>query len=386
MGRPVTLRQQVVDVLLALALTVVGLVALIPHDDGYRGGPLWLSVVIQLLTTLPLAVRRRWPGLVALVVVGANTLPNPFIAHSMTFWGSAVPIAVVMYTVGRYCSARPARWLLLLAAVCILTYGIHVPDFRGAEDVIFPIVLFAAAWGVGQVIARLTRQREALDAALLQLEQQQEDRQRQVVLEERTRIAREMHDVVAHGVSVMVVQAGAARMDLADDRDAARSSLLAVESAGREVLDELRRTVSLLRGPSAEPGSAAPSPGIGELPDLVGSLRDSGLVVDLHVEPGAGADAGRELAAYRVVQEALTNALRHAGPTRVAVRVTADPLAVEVRDHGPGAGTVAASQTGGGNGLVGLRERVAMYGGRLEARREGAGFVVRADFPAEPAS
>lgn len=387
MGGPVTVRQQLVDALLALALTVVGLVLLVVSDeDGYRAGPLWLSVVIQLCTTLPLAVRRRWPIGAALVATGAHTLPNPFIAHSLGFWGSAVPIAVLLYTASRLRTPRRSWWPLLVGLVCLLTYGIHVPEFRGADDVLFGVVLFGASWGAGLVTARLIRQREELDAALLQLEQQQEAHGRQVVLEERTRIAREMHDVVAHGVSVMVVQAGSARLDLADDLDGARGSLLAVESTGREVLNELRRTVTLLRGATDQSAAAAPSPGLAELPDLVGSLRSSGLVVDLRVDPEAGADPGRELAVYRIVQEALTNALRHAGRTQVDVRVSADPLTVEVSDRGssqtPGP---AGPTTGGGNGLVGLRERVAMYGGRFEAGREGTGFVVRAVIPTETA-
>lgn len=394
----VTLRQQVVDALLALAFTVLGLVMLlVPNEDGYSGGPLWLSVVIQLFTTLPLAVRRRWPTGTALVALGAHTLPNPFVAHSLGFWGSAVPLAILLYTAGRHDSPSRSWWALLLALVCLLTYGIHVPEFRGADDVLFCLAVFAVSWGAGLVIARLTHQREALDSALQQLEQQREAHGRQVVLEERTRIAREMHDVVAHGVSVMVVQAGAARMDLDDDLDAARGSLVAVEETGREVLTELRRTVSLLRSPSQHTDGAAPSPGLAQLPDLVESMRGAGLTVDLRVEPSAESDPGQELAVYRIVQEALTNALRHAGTTRVDVHVTAEPLAVEVRDHGPAAAagreaageaaarhTPGAATVGGGNGLVGLRERVAMYGGSFEAARDGAGFVVRAAIPTEP--
>ncbi|MCK0113002.1 histidine kinase [Ornithinimicrobium sp. F0845] len=386
MRAPVTLRQQVVDAVVALVLTVVGVVMLVaPTEDGYRGGPLWLSLVIQLFTTLPLAVRRRWPTASALVAIGAHTLPNPWIAHSLGFWGSAVPIAILLYTAGRHGHPRRSWWALLLAMVCLLTSCIHVPEFRGADDVIFGVVCFGAAWGAGRVIARLTHQREALDAALLELEQQREAHSRQVLLEERTRIAREMHDVVAHGVSVMVVQTGAARMDLEDDVDSARDSLLAVETIGREVLTELRRTVSLLRSPSQHADGTAPSPGLAQLPDLVESMRGSGLTVDLRLESPSGSDPGRELAVYRIVQEALTNALRHGGGTRVEVHVSAEPLAVEVRDHGPVAPTAPGASVGGGHGLIGLRERVAMYGGSFQAGQEATGFVVRAAIPTEPA-
>ena len=189
-----------------------------------------------------------------------------------------------------------------------------------------------------------------------------------------------MHDVLAHGVSVMV-QAGAARLALPADADEAREGLLSIESTGRGVLRELRRTVGLLRDHD-ENTSVLPAPGLADLPALARAMRDAGLDVELDVSGPRPADSGRELAAYRVVQEALTNCLRHAGPTRVRVTVTGGPeLEVRVEDQGR-RGKLPATGPGG-NGLLGLRERVGVYGRSLEAGPARDGFVVDARIPTE---
>jgi signal transduction histidine kinase len=201
-----------------------------------------------------------------------------------------------------------------------------------------------------------------------------------------------MHDVVAHGVSVMVVQAGSARLELPADATAARQSLLAVERTGRDVLGELRRTVGLLRAESAETPGAAPSPGIADLPALVEVMQAAGLRIQLdlpdRLRGGRPCDAGRELTVYRIVQEGLTNALRHAGRTSVRVEVGDTPdLWVRVTDLGrPGTPPTRDRTDGlppGGHGLLGMRERVSMYGGAVSAATEGRGFVLRADIPWE---
>jgi signal transduction histidine kinase len=376
--------QWAIDAALALTLAGLGQMQLVvPNDDGYFAGTHEVSVALMALGSLPLALRRVVPVAVAGVVFGAHIVPSLLVAHSVTFWGTIVPMAIALYSAARWGSDRRSPALLALPLAFILTYGIHVEDFNTWDEFVFTALLMGCAWSAGRVIARLSAQRRTLDAALRQLEAREEERQQQVLLEERTRIAREMHDVVAHGVSVMVVQSGAARMELADGDTAAREFLLAVEQTGRQVLDELRRTVSLLRTTHDASPTAQPSPGLAELPTLVHAMRAAGLDVDLEIDPDLDVDPGRELAAFRVVQEALTNVLRHAGPTHVLVRVVAHPhLRVEVTDAGARHDVTGARLSGGGHGLVGMRERVAVYGGNLRARPHGQGFSVSADFPA----
>ncbi|WP_449060918.1 sensor histidine kinase [Planomonospora algeriensis] len=207
-----------------------------------------------------------------------------------------------------------------------------------------------------------------------------------VAVEERIRIARELHDVVAHSVSVMVMQAGAARLTLDPAQVAQREALTAVEETGREAVEELRRMVGLLRtGPDAE--GLAPQPGLARLDDLVEQARAAGLEVGLSVEGvPAPLPMGLDLSAYRIVQEALANTLRHAGPTRSEVTVAYRPrmLCLDIVDEGPrdGRTPIAGGPAGTGHGLIGMRERVALFHGRLSAGPlpEG-GYGVRVSLP-----
>ena len=382
MARPLTRWQLGVDVALAGLFTGLGLLQLfVPNDDGYYGGPLWLNIVLTVVITSALAVRRVWPIAAAVVPLVVHLLPTPFTATASSFWGMAVPLAILMYGAARWGDRNRALAVLALPLALFPLQAIHVPAFREPQEQVFPILLVGSVWAAGRVIHRLEQQRRDLDAALAQVAVQQEELNRRAVQGERQRIAREMHDVVAHGVSVMIVQAGSARTDLAPDATAPRDSLLAVEGTGREVLGELRRIVSLLRH-DEEPGTR-PSPGLADLPDLAEAMQASGLAVSLALEEGVQVDPGRELASYRVVQEALTNALRHSGRTRVEVRVglNGDTLCVQVEDDGPPPGHEPTPVVGGGHGLAGLRERIALYGGCFEARRNERGFVVCAGIP-----
>jgi signal transduction histidine kinase len=205
---------------------------------------------------------------------------------------------------------------------------------------------------------------------------------REAVVEERARIARELHDAIAHNVSMMVVQAGAERRVLEGaGRGSTHETLQAIEQIGRGALTEMRRMVGMLRGDDDDP--LAPQPGLADLPMLVDQVRDAGLPVEFAVEGEAQPlPVGLELSAYRIVQEALTNALKHAGDAHASVRVRYGPesLELEIVDDGPGA---AAPVAGAGHGLVGMRERVALYGGTFAAGRDGAGggFAVRVLLP-----
>jgi signal transduction histidine kinase len=203
---------------------------------------------------------------------------------------------------------------------------------------------------------------------------------REAVVEERARIARELHDAIAHNVSMMVVQAGAERKVLEPEGGSTREVLETIEKIGRGALTEMRRLVGMLRSDAADP--LAPQPGLDDLPTLVGQVREAGLPVELQVEgEKRGLPVGIELSAYRIVQEALTNALKHAGDARatVHVRYGADSLELEIVDDGAGAPALVAS---GGHGLAGMEERVALFGGRLDAgRRPSGGFAVRVLLP-----
>ena len=224
------------------------------------------------------------------------------------------------------------------------------------------------------------QQARGLDELQLKLEAARTAAAERAVAEERQRIARELHDVVAHSVSVMTVQAGAVRRLLHPDQERERLALEAIEATGREALTEMRRLVGLLRDQSATP-DFAPQPSMRAIDVLLGTVRESGLPVDLVVEGNpAELPPGVDLAAYRVIQEALTNALKYAGPARacVTVRWKRGELELEVANDG----TSEPGGDGGGHGLVGLRERVSLVGGTIESGpKEGGGFVVTAHLP-----
>ena len=234
------------------------------------------------------------------------------------------------------------------------------------------------AWAIGMLVRGPVARARSAEERAAQLEQEQDDAARQAVIDERQRIARELHDIIAHSVSVMTVQAGAVRRRLTPDQDRERDSLVAVERTGREALAEMRRLVGLLREEDAV-ASYRPQPGMQALEALIANVRDAGLPVELEVEgTSRELSPGVDLAAYRVVQEALTNVLKHAGPARARVRLCwgAGELRIDVENDGRDIGH------GIGFGQAGMRERLRLYGGRLEsgARPEG-GYLVRAYVP-----
>jgi signal transduction histidine kinase len=250
---------------------------------------------------------------------------------------------------------------------------------------VLPAVVY---WGGAIVAGRFIRGRQRLLRLLgdraARLEHEREAKAAQAVLEERARIARELHDVIAHSVSVMVIQASVERRTLPVDQVSTREVLGEVERAGREVLAELRRLLGVMRAPGRS-GSLAPQPGLEALDALIQESHKAGQAVEVHVEGDARPlSAGIDLAAYRIVQEALTNARRHAPGARADVMLRWQPreLAIEIVDDGPGP---AADSNGSGHGLVGMRERATLYGGRVDTGRAGnaGGFQVRAWLPLE---
>jgi signal transduction histidine kinase len=367
------------DCALAIALTLSAQVeiwvpaAAIGIGDVEGSRPL-LSVT-SLLITLPLAVRRTAPLLSNAVVMGGAAVQALLTVPTD---GLTLLIALLLsaYSVAAYCDRRRAAVGGVFALAAIAASAHDLADWG------FAVLILGAASLAGRAVRRRSSQVETLDARARALEQEQESAARQAVEEERARIARELHDIVSHRVSTMVVQAQAADALLASDLSAARDALHAIDEGGRQALTELRVLLGLLRDDEHDT-DRYPSPDLDRLPELIDQTRAAGVPVSLrvdgtpfHVPPGIG------VAAYRIVQEALTNVLKHAGaaPTEVVVRYDADVLEIVVADHG--ARPVNGRHTG--HGLVGMRERVGIFGGSIEAgpRAEG-GFAVRARLPIE---
>lgn len=341
-------------------------------DDGIPG-PRPLNTILMLGIILPLAWRRRLPIWVLGTVftfagtqmwfIDAAVSPQPPFQH----W---LAILIAMFSVGAHSDRRGATvaglvgWLAFLAVdLAMMSNGTYRFDEQfGAW------VLIAAAWGLGYSLRGSRTQASHHAARAARLEAVREEETRLAVVDERSRIARDVHDIVAHSVSVMVVQAQAAQRVMVGEEPSAREALISIEETGRKALSEMRRLVGFLR--EGEHDGLAPQHGLGDLESLVDAMRNAGLDVEyeIHGDPRP-LPAGLDLSAYRILQEALTNVLKHAGPvrTRVALAYEHDSLDLLVSDEGPGAGTVGpAGSDGDGRGLAGMRERVALFGGILE--------------------
>jgi signal transduction histidine kinase len=340
------------------------------------------ATVLGVVVTLAVGVRRRLPATTGLLAGGvAVVLAAVWSAPSLITWGIAW--LCCMYALAVW--AAPRRFAVVAALVWGATFvTAALPGERAAATLQFGVISLAVLLLVRRVVG--DRERRALLA-----ERERDVTAREAVVEERARIARELHDAIAHDVSMIVLQAGAERRVL-DGGEGTRQVLATIERSGRGALTEMRRLVGLLR--SDAPGALAPQPGLEDLPRLVAGVRAAGLPVDLHVEGERRPLAvGIELSAYRIVQEALTNALKHAGDAHATVRVRYDAaaLALEIADDGAGAGAEADAGAGagprepaasGGHGLVGMHERVTLLGGRLDAaRRPSGGFTVRVVLP-----
>jgi signal transduction histidine kinase len=333
------------------------------------------------LYTLPLLARGRWPLGAPLFVIVVQVLVSFLDIPGGDREHSGVVAYVLAFWVLGYCNGLRAAVLGLvvgLAGVVVVTLEDPRVEAGGSFSV---AVIASATWLVGAVLRQRSLRLAEVEERSAALER---DRQEALaaVAEERTRIALELHDVVAHSVSVMTVQAGAARMLLNSEPDRALEPLLAVEEAGRQALDELRRLLGILR-PEESKSALGPQPGLKNLAELAVSVRSTGLDVDLVIEGEVRPLApGMELATYRIVQEALTNVLKHsgAGHVRVLIRYEPQRLRVEVCDDGHG-GSRTTSRSGG-RGIPGMRERAALYGGELLAEPgDGGGYGVRVTIP-----
>ena len=398
-----------VDCLIAAAFFTLGLLSVrVTHDLGaakahnYRFA---VGVAMMALLTFPLAVRRRVPPVSLICVVLAVLGVTIWGVSDQTLIGTTAFVAI--YSVGAYSPRRVANWVRGLCIAVMFGDLLWVLLFReidiahsqaslvgaGLLAVGSNLFFFIAAWVIGDV-ARQSRLRAADLASInADLQAAQGVINQQAVLDERIHIAREVHDVVAHHVSVMGVQAGAARRVMARSPEQASEVLSSIEASSRQAVAELQRLLGFLRSESDLPGTVdAPQPSLSHLDALIEEMNDAGLLVTAETEGVPGPlPPSVDLSAYRVVQEGLTNALKHAGAGTIAtvsLRYLPDRLELSLADDGRGRSNGrsdhmdAEPAATSGHGLLGMRERVALHGGRFEAGlRHGSGFEITATFP-----
>ncbi|GAA3441492.1 sensor histidine kinase [Planomonospora venezuelensis] len=323
-------------------------------------------------------LRQRAPFTVLAVYTLASTASIAYVGELPAAWQLYTQLVLLFTLLGAY---PPGERRVLAGAALTVVFDLAIlwrtPGDVGPGDVAVLIAMTAIAGGAGVAVRRYRQ-------IALQAQERGELIAREAVTEERFRIARELHDVVAHSVSVMVMQAGAARLMLLPDQTTEREALKVVEETGREAVEELRLMVGLLRTGSGHEG-LAPQPSLARLDELVEQVRLAGLDVRLTIEGSpVPLPVGLNLSAYRIVQEALTNTLRHAGPTRseVTVAYRSRMLCLDIVDEGPRDGRRAPASGGPGHGLVGMRERVALFHGRLSAGPlPDGGYGVRVSLP-----
>jgi signal transduction histidine kinase len=358
-----------IDAAIALVLLVWGLT-----DIGDRTVA---AVAGAVLMAVPLAWRRQAPLAVTALAGAGFVLPalEPEPAESLA---GLLALILACYSGTAYAADRRRAAAAVAVAV---TAAVAEPLLLGGEDIAFIVIIASTATGAGWVL-RGGRARFRQD--VMRLEQERDERAREAVVAERRRVARELHDVVAHAVSVMVVQAGAAEEVLDADPAHARRALGSIQGAGRAAMEDLHRMLEVLRDPGDE-SPPAPAPDLSRLEPLLDSFREAGLevAVELRNEPGDLPD-GVARSAYRVIQEGLTNVLRHAPGARAHVVLARPPgmLEIQVSNSAPTEPRRADLQ-GSGSGLAGLAERVEVYGGEFEAGAADGGFVVRARLPVE---
>jgi signal transduction histidine kinase len=365
------------DTILAVVVCAIGLAEVwVPFDSRQGTGSAPLTTASVLLCCLPLALRRRYP--LAVVAVVMLTWPVVLLVGPVyvLFYGAFVPMGIALFTVARHGRHREPFIGAAIAAVTLLMADLTIPQLQPPAERVFHWTVFTLVWAAGFGLRRFEQRaaehlQRAIDTEVAAAEQAMA-----AVVDERGRIARELHDIVAHSVSMIVVQAGAAAQVAEEDPAYARRALETIRTTGTNALAEMRRTVTMLRDGDAE---LAPQPGVElGLPALLDDAREGGLDARLAVDGDPRPlPAGLDLAAYRIVQEALSNVRRHASASRVDVRLcyATDALCIEVADDGVGARDLRP-----GHGLIGMRERTSVYGGHLETETRD-GFTVRAQLP-----
>ena len=356
-----------------IALIFIVLVAAEAVRQPMSGGRTAVFAVLTLVMAVCLVLRRRWP-LATYAIATAALVVESFLHVATEF----TPLATLVgaYSVGLYATRARARWGPVIVVAGVVGYFAGTPGLQRTNPVqlAYVLLVWLGGWGLGYATARRREDQERVRRAL----------EREVIAEERVRMSRELHDVVGHTVNLLVVQAGAARMVLDQDPAQARDLLKGMEDTGRETLTDLDRVLATLRDDTKrgeDRGDAANgAPGLAQLPDLVERFHDSGVDAKLSIDPGLRLPRDLDLAAYRIVQEALTNTLKHAAPcsTTVEVERRNGSVIIQVSDTGPGVRQADPH----GRGLVGIAERVSMCGGVLEhGNGQEGGFRLRAVLP-----
>ena len=365
--------------LLIVALAVAAMIEVIATRDSALT-TLWFGIPAIAILVLPILARRRFPfggPLTYFIVAAAVSLVD---WHLITSTESFFVIGLATaFLLGNLRDSWQAG-IGLLVVVSSLAFIVYKIPGHDTSELIFVPIDFAVAWVAGFVLRERAEQAEAAEERALQAERERESAARVAVAEERARIARELHDIVAHAVSVMVLQVGATRHKLPVVLEEEKRALTDVERAGRRALTEMRRLLAAMRREDEE-AELTPQPGLDGLDALLAEVNRAGLPVALHVDGDpVPLPRGIDLSAYRIVQEGLTNALKHANASDadVTVRYRPDELEIEIRDNGLGSSTT----DGLGHGLVGVRERVKIYGGEMSAgTANGGGFVLSTRLP-----
>jgi signal transduction histidine kinase len=382
-------RRRFLDVAPTVAILVLGFAHLFATSDSSFQGPRGASALFLVATSAPLVFRRTRPALAltAVFVAQGAWLTAYYSGSEQPPFEPFLAGVIACYALGFHADRRELRVGIAAFIACVVlgtAVSVTIGDLA-VGNALPALVWWAAAIAIGrglherQALVDLLRERSA------RLERDRERDLAEAAMEERARIARELHDVIAHAVSVMVVQAGAERRMLEPEQERTADALATIEKSGREALGELRRLLGVLRARDRSE-QLAPQPGLAGLPELVADGRRAGQAVDLSVEgEPVSLPPGLDLTAYRIVQEGLTNSRKHAPGAHVRVTLRWNPtdLEIEMLDDGPGHG---AQKNGAGHGLIGMRERAALYGGSVVAEAgASSGFRVRARLPIERA-
>nr|WP_240978426.1 histidine kinase [Planctomonas sp. JC2975] len=375
-------RDLVLDGVLAAVLATGSVVEVVTRPDNVyeSSAVIPVQVAAVVVAALPVAVRRVWPFSALIAATALMSVFRIVLDTPVVLWSLGV-ILITVYSAARH-ARDPLQWWSIAPPFGLLAvYSVVIPGFFNLNDLEMDITFMVAAWGIGLVLRSWAATRRALRDSLAEVEAAEAVRTATAINEERDRIARELHDVVAHCVTVMVVQAGSARLALRNDPDASESALRAVEGTGREALAEMRRMLGLLSADDTD--DLAPQPSLARADRLVAQLAGTGMRIDFTVEgTPRPLPLGVDVSAYRILQESLTNAAAHAAraPVTARVRYENDAVHLEVT-NGPGEESGRGS---GHHGLIGMRERARLFNGRFEGERTAdGGFRILATLPAD---
>ncbi|MFI5694665.1 sensor histidine kinase [Kribbella sp. NPDC051586] len=379
------LRPAPADIALAVAFAVVAEVELRVSSQNILAGhvPVAVDSLLVLVPLVPLAWRRAAPIEACVAVAAGLTLVGAAFGGTLCFFGGLFPFLVTVYSASAWARAPWDRAALAVPVLLMAPMHWYIPDFRLTYDAGLGLVLSGMAWTAGQGARRWRRQSQQLAAALAVANAGRDAQAALAVAEERATIARELHDIIAHSMSVIVMQAGIARLDVRDAPDKADAALERIEGLGKSALQEMRRLLGIWR----DHQDLEPQPGLDRLPSLLRDFAAAGLSIDHRIEGDPRRlSTAQDVSAYRVIGEALTNAARHGGPGKVRLDLDwrTDELSITVSN--PLAATPPTS-TSDGHGLVGMRERAAVFGGRCSTAVDSGRHVTTVEFPydAEPA-